>query len=162
MERREFEGFGGLRIVADAFGAPDSSPVVLVHSGGQSKEFWHGSAMALAEAGRYALCVDLRGHGESGHASDGRYDLERIARIVDGADVIALQEVERFWKRSGLDDQPAILAGLLPAGARVFWPAGARWGWGWGRLKSDRWGRAVRARSLSRVRARARASVAGR
>ena len=81
MERREFEGFGGLRIVADAFGSPESSPVVLVHSGGQSKEFWHGSARALAEAGRYALCVDLRGHGESGHASDGRYDLD--AQVQD-------------------------------------------------------------------------------
>lgn len=81
MERGEFEGFGGLRIVADAFGAPESCPVVLVHSGGQLKEFWHGSARALAEAGRYALCVDLRGHGESGHALDGRYDLD--AQVQD-------------------------------------------------------------------------------
>lgn len=81
MERREFEGFGGLRIVADAFGNAESPPVVLVHSGGQSKEFWHGSAQALAEAGRYAICIDLRGHGESGHAADGRYDLD--AHIQD-------------------------------------------------------------------------------
>ena len=58
-----------------------------------------------------------------GFGSDGRYDLERIARIVDGADVIALQEVERFWKRSGLDDQPAILAGLLPRYHHVYGPA---------------------------------------
>ncbi|WP_254515229.1 alpha/beta fold hydrolase [Novosphingobium sp. G106] len=40
------------------------------------KEFWHGSAQALAQAGRHAICVDLRGHGESGHAADGRYDLD--------------------------------------------------------------------------------------
>jgi endonuclease/exonuclease/phosphatase family metal-dependent hydrolase len=58
-----------------------------------------------------------------GFGSDGRYDLERIARIVDGAEVIALQEVERFWKRSGLDDQPAILAGLLPRYHHVYGPA---------------------------------------
>ncbi len=81
MERREFEGFGGLRIVADAFGAAEAPPVVLVHSGGQAKEFWHGSAKALAEAGRYAICIDLRGHGESGHAPDGRYDLD--AQVQD-------------------------------------------------------------------------------
>ena len=57
-----------------------------------------------------------------GFGSDGRYDLERIARIVDGADVVGLQEVERFWKRSGLDDQPAILAELLPRYHQVYGP----------------------------------------
>ncbi len=100
MERREFEGFGGLRIVADAFGAPDSSPVVLVHSGGQSKEFWHGSAMALAEAGRYALCVDLRGHGESGHASDGRYDLD--AQVQDLRAVLSALPTRALVVAAGL------------------------------------------------------------
>ena len=35
-----------------------------------------------------------------GFGIDGRYDLERIARVVADADIIALQEVERFWKRT--------------------------------------------------------------
>ncbi len=48
-----------------------------------------------------------------GLGKDGRYDLERIASEIDGADVIALQEVERFWKRSGMTDQPAVLASFL-------------------------------------------------
>ncbi len=40
-----------------------------------------------------------------GLGKDGRYDLERIAGEVEAGDVIALQEVERFWQRSGgLDD----------------------------------------------------------
>lgn len=49
-----------------------------------------------------------------GLGSDGRYDLARIAREIEGADVIALQEVERFWQRSGDVDEPAVLASHLP------------------------------------------------
>jgi endonuclease/exonuclease/phosphatase family metal-dependent hydrolase len=42
-----------------------------------------------------------------GQGKDGRFDLERIAREVEGADVIAMQEVERYGKRSDLVDQVA-------------------------------------------------------
>ena len=45
---------------------------------------------------------------------DGVYSLERIAESLRGADVIALQEVERNWIRSGMADQPAELSRLLP------------------------------------------------
>ena len=48
-----------------------------------------------------------------GRGRDGVFDLERIAGEITGADVIALQEVERFWQRSGMRDQPAEIAGLL-------------------------------------------------
>jgi len=48
-----------------------------------------------------------------GLGADGRFDLKRIAGELDGADVIGLQEVERFWTRSGMVDQPAELAGFL-------------------------------------------------
>ena len=33
---------------------------------------------------------------------DQQIDLERIADTVKDADIIALQEVERFWKHSGM------------------------------------------------------------
>ena len=49
-----------------------------------------------------------------GLGRDGRYDLERTARVLEGADVIALQEVERFWKRSGNVDQVAGLVEHFP------------------------------------------------
>ena len=39
---------------------------------------------------------------------DGQVDPDRIAREVDGADIIALQEVECFWPRSGNIDQAGI------------------------------------------------------
>lgn len=57
-----------------------------------------------------------------GLGRDGRYDLMRIASAIAGADVIALQEVERFWQRSGMIDEPAELACLLPG---YYWVFGA-------------------------------------
>jgi len=49
-----------------------------------------------------------------GFGRDGINDLSRIAAAVDDADVVALQEVERYWPRSGMVDQVARLAKLLP------------------------------------------------
>ena len=48
-----------------------------------------------------------------GLGKDGRFDLERIAGEVDGADIIALQEVECYWQRSGGVNQPVQLSQLL-------------------------------------------------
>ena len=58
-----------------------------------------------------------------GFGSDGRYDLARAAHIVAGADIIALQEVERHWQRSNFDDQPELLSRLLPDFHWVYGPA---------------------------------------
>jgi endonuclease/exonuclease/phosphatase family metal-dependent hydrolase len=58
-----------------------------------------------------------------GYGSDGRYDLGRCAGLVDGADIIALQEVERHWLRTNEDDQPAILSSLLPDYYCAYGPA---------------------------------------
>jgi endonuclease/exonuclease/phosphatase family metal-dependent hydrolase len=49
-----------------------------------------------------------------GLGQDGRYDLERIAGEVRDADIIALQEVDRHWQRSGCVDSPAVLGAHLP------------------------------------------------
>jgi len=49
-----------------------------------------------------------------GRGRDRRYDLARIAAEVRAADVIALQEVDRHWQRSGCVDSPAIIASHLP------------------------------------------------
>ena len=57
-----------------------------------------------------------------GRGRDGRYDLDRIAREVSGADLIALQEVERFWSRSGGVDQPRLLARRFPEHYAAFGP----------------------------------------
>ena len=49
-----------------------------------------------------------------GRGRDGRFDLDRIADEISGADLIALQEVERFWSRSGGVDQPRLIARHFP------------------------------------------------
>jgi endonuclease/exonuclease/phosphatase family metal-dependent hydrolase len=57
-----------------------------------------------------------------GTGRDGRYDLARAIAAVRDADIVALQEVERNWKRSAMDDQPAAIAALMP---QHFWVYGA-------------------------------------
>ncbi|WP_457254377.1 endonuclease/exonuclease/phosphatase family protein [Pedococcus sp. P5_B7] len=52
----------------------------------------------------------------SGVGLDGRLDLDRLADVIDdsGADVVALQEVDRFRReQSGFEDQPGVLAQRL-------------------------------------------------
>ncbi|CCV16115.1 endonuclease/exonuclease/phosphatase family protein [Mesorhizobium sp. STM 4661] len=58
-----------------------------------------------------------------GFGGDGRYDLARCAKVVAGADIIALQEVERHWQRTNEDDQPELLSRLLPGYYWVYGPA---------------------------------------
>ena len=45
---------------------------------------------------------------------DNQFDLKRIADSVRGADIIGLQEVERYWRRSGMIDQTEEIGKLLP------------------------------------------------
>ena len=57
-----------------------------------------------------------------GLGRDGRVDLDRIAEAVAGGDVVALQEVDRHWPRSGMVDQVRGLAERLPGHYWVFGP----------------------------------------
>jgi endonuclease/exonuclease/phosphatase family metal-dependent hydrolase len=57
-----------------------------------------------------------------GIGRDGHHDLDRIATAIDGADIVALQEVERFWPRSGMVDQPVELGKRLPEYWWVYGP----------------------------------------
>ena len=49
-----------------------------------------------------------------GLGRDEKYDIARVAKEIAHADIIALQEVERFWQRSGMIDEPAEIAARLP------------------------------------------------
>jgi endonuclease/exonuclease/phosphatase family metal-dependent hydrolase len=57
-----------------------------------------------------------------GLGRDARYDLSRVAAEVADADIIALQEVERHWQRSGNVDEATVLASSLPEHHWVFGP----------------------------------------
>lgn len=72
----------GVDLVADGHGDEFASGVVLLHGGGQTRHAWGNAAVELAAAGRYALAVDLRGHGDSGWSPDGMYGLTRFADDV--------------------------------------------------------------------------------
>jgi endonuclease/exonuclease/phosphatase family metal-dependent hydrolase len=58
-----------------------------------------------------------------GTGKDARVDLPRIAGEIGAADVIALQEVDRYWTRSQMADQAAEFAGLFPEHNWVYGPA---------------------------------------
>jgi flavin reductase (DIM6/NTAB) family NADH-FMN oxidoreductase RutF/pimeloyl-ACP methyl ester carboxylesterase len=79
VARAVFEGSLGDKIDAEVFGNPDDPAVLLLPATTQTKEMWHGVGAALGAAGRYAVCVDLRGHGGSSFASDGCYSLDGYA-----------------------------------------------------------------------------------
>ena len=77
--KRIFQG-DGVAIAADCFGEPSVRPILFAHGGGQSRTAWRGAARAAADAGYYAVSLDLRGHGDSDWAPDGDYHFESYVR----------------------------------------------------------------------------------
>ena len=62
----------GLTVGYRETGAPGELPVVLLHATGESAGTWDWFAAALADAGRFAIALDLRGHGTSWHQGSTR------------------------------------------------------------------------------------------
>jgi len=71
---------GPLVIAGDAYGDPTAPAVLLLHGGGQTRHAWGGTAAALARAGRHAVSIDLRGHGDSGWDPHADYSVDAFAR----------------------------------------------------------------------------------
>ena len=70
----------GLFLTADAVGDLRNPACLLAHGGGQTRHSWHHTAEILAEAGWYAVSMDLRGHGDSDWSPMGAYLLDDFAR----------------------------------------------------------------------------------
>ena len=51
---------------------------------------------------------------------DGKFSLIRIAEALQDADIACIQEVERFWQRSGFIDQSQALSSFLPNFFTIF------------------------------------------
>ena len=79
---REFKGFAGVRLESDDIGSGFDPAVVLLHGPGQTRADWEGVALALREAGRHAINIDLRGHGGSEWPEDARYDFNAYVEDV--------------------------------------------------------------------------------
>ncbi|MCO6385475.1 alpha/beta fold hydrolase [Aliihoeflea sp. 40Bstr573] len=79
-------------------------PVILLHGGGQTRHAWQKTAMRLAERGKRAITIDIRGHGESDWVESGNYSFLHYA-----GDVRALcVAVERRF-----GEKPAIVGASL-------------------------------------------------
>jgi pimeloyl-ACP methyl ester carboxylesterase len=72
-ERVTFEGFEGLKLVADVRGDKDAWPVLFLHGGGQTRRAWDKAAEFIATQGWKTISLDLRGHGESEWSAKGDY-----------------------------------------------------------------------------------------
>jgi len=71
---------GELQLIADTWGNPDHPAVLLAHGGGQTRHAWGETARLLSEQGKYAVALDLRGHGESDWDPAGRYEFSHYAQ----------------------------------------------------------------------------------
>ncbi len=78
-QQLEFTASKGVVLKADAWGDPRKQSVILMHGGGQTRHAWRGTAKALAEAGFYAVALDMRGHGESGWCPEADYSITTYA-----------------------------------------------------------------------------------
>lgn len=67
---------GGLTLAARAWGDAANPTVLLLHGMAQSSAAFDAVGPALAAAGRYAVALDLRGHGESDDSADQQHDLQ--------------------------------------------------------------------------------------
>ena len=108
----------GLRIVADHCPRPEAPLVVLAHGGGQTRHSWRDAAFRFSEAGYEVISFDLRGHGDSEWASDGRYALEDMAG--DLVAILRQQGAERPVALVGasLGGMISLIAAVTP-GVRV-------------------------------------------
>ena len=86
-ERKIFEGFEGVHLVADVRGDPDAWPVLFLHGGGQTRYAWGRTAETVAAQGWRTVALDLRGHGESDWAPNGDYSFTSFC-----ADTVAVAD----------------------------------------------------------------------
>jgi pimeloyl-ACP methyl ester carboxylesterase len=67
----------GIQLAGDRWpGDPERDPLVFLHGGGQTRHSWDRTATRLAASGREVVELDSRGHGDSGWAPDGDYELD--------------------------------------------------------------------------------------
>ncbi|MHB2264919.1 alpha/beta fold hydrolase [Aliihoeflea sp. PC F10.4] len=72
-ERRiEFRGSEDNALIGSLWDG-GGQPVLLLHGGGQTRHAWQRTAEHLAEKGKRAITLDIRGHGESDWVPSGNY-----------------------------------------------------------------------------------------
>ena len=119
MKRIEFQG-EDVTIVGDADGPEAGVPLVFLHGGGQTRQSWGRAVTEAARRGYRAITLDLRGHGESGWAPDGRYgmegftgDIRRVIATLDRPPVLVGASLGGFTALLLAADPPPAVAGLI-------------------------------------------------
>jgi pimeloyl-ACP methyl ester carboxylesterase len=116
-----FTGQDGVVLRGDAWGPEGGLPVVLLHGGGQTRHAWSSAGLRLGVSGYRALALDLRGHGESDWAAEGRYlpehfvaDLVAVVRALPRPPVVVGASLGGMTglMAEGESDGP-LLAGLV-------------------------------------------------
>ena len=102
----------GLKLMADAAGAPDAPTLLFLHGSGQTRQSWGRALEEAARRGYRALSLDLRGHGDSDWAPDGNYTLERFAADVRQA--IEYTDTEPIVVGASLGGIVGLLIGASP------------------------------------------------
>lgn len=131
MTRLSFPGFGGLELAAEQFGDPDHPPVLFLHGAGQSRRVWDEAAAALVAAGRSAVLLDLRGHGESGGAASDPAtligDVRAVLAAMPARPVVVAASLGAALALAALGEASVPLASALvltdPPGARPAFPS---------------------------------------
>ncbi len=73
----------GLRLHALVAGSPSAPPVLLLHGWPTHAELYRHVLPALADAGRFAIALDLPGFGRSDKPLGVRYDAALFSRAID-------------------------------------------------------------------------------
>ena len=78
----------GCPIHALTFGAPGTRGLVFVHGGGAHAHWWTHVAATFADEFR-VVCVDLSGHGDSGHRPEYSLELwtDEVMAVADAGDI---------------------------------------------------------------------------
>lgn len=79
IHRAEVRGKVELAFVREGVGG---TPLVLLHGYPETKRIWWRNIAPLAAAGYEVIVPDLRGHGDSGLAADGMYDIAAFSLDV--------------------------------------------------------------------------------
>lgn len=99
----EFRGAEANRLCGSLWDG-GGQPVILLHGGGQTRHAWQKTAIRLADKGKRAITIDIRGHGESDWVDSGNYSFGHYAEDVRA---IAAQVEARYAAR------PAIVGASL-------------------------------------------------
>jgi len=110
----------GLGLACDVYGGENSSCVLLLPGGGQTRHSWQAAAQALEAADMRGITVDLRGHGDSDWAPADRYeishfaaDVAKVCQALPGPPVIVSVSLGGLAALIAVGESPAPIARAL-------------------------------------------------